>query len=84
MLRFIKVNIGEDIYFNLQANVSAPKVKIMDYVGYNWYINNSSISNTMHKDIKNVEIDKFLNLSYNRLKDMEGINNDNYEFLELY
>ena len=83
-IRFIKVNIGEDIYFNLQANVSAQKVKIMDYVGYNLYINNSSISNTMHKDIKNVEIDKFLNLSYNRLKDMEGINNDNYEFLELY
>ena len=83
-IRFIKVNIGEDIYFNLQANVSAKKVKIIDYVGYNWYINNSSISNTMHKDIKNVEIDKFLNLSYDRIKEKEGINNENYELLELY
>lgn len=83
-IRFEKVNIGEDIYFNLQANAIAKKVKIIDYVGYNWYINTSSISNTTHKDIKKVEVDKFLNLSYDKLKEINGINEENYEYLELY
>ena len=48
------------------------------------YINTSSISNTTHKDIKNVEIYKFLDSSYDKLKEIKGINDENYEFLELY
>ena len=83
-INFIKVNIGEDIYFNLQANALAKKVKILDYVGYHWYLNTSSISNTMHKDIKKVEIDKMLNASYDRLKEKKAITEENYPFLELY
>lgn len=83
-IKFIKVNIGEDIYFNLQVNALAKKVKITSYVGYHWYTNTSSISNTSHKDIKKVEIDKFLNESYSKLKEKNAITEENYEFLELY
>lgn len=83
-IKFIKVNIGEDIYFNLQANAMAKKVKVLEYVGYHWYLNTNSISNTMHKDIKNVEIDKMLNASYDSLKEKNAITDKNYELLELY
>lgn len=83
-INFIKVNIGEDIYFNLQANAMAKKVKVLEYVGYHWYLNTNSISNTMHKDIRNVEIDKMLNASYDKLKERNAITDKNYELLELY
>lgn len=83
-INFIKVNIGEDIYFNLQANAMAKKVKVLEYVGYHWYLNTNSISNTVHKDIKNVEIDKMLNASYDSLKEKNAITDKNYELLELY
>lgn len=83
-IRFIKVNIGEDIYFNLQANAMAKKVKILKYVGYHWYLNTSSISNTAHKDIKNVEIDKMLNSSYDNLKERNAITDENHDLIELY
>lgn len=83
-INFIKVNIGEDIYFNLQVNAMAKKVKVLEYVGYHWYLNTNSISNTIHKDIKNVEIDKMLNTSYDKLKEKNAITDENYELLELY
>lgn len=83
-IKFVKVNIGEDIYFNLQVNALAEKVKIIDYVGYYWYTNNESISNTMHKDIKNLEIDKMLNGSYDSLIEKNAINPNNKELIELY
>lgn len=83
-IKFVKVNIGEDIYFNLQVNALAKKAKIIDYVGYYWYTNNESISNTMHKDIKNLEIDKMLNGSYDSLIEKNAINPNNKELIELY
>ena len=83
-ISFLKVNIGEDIYFNLQVVAIAKKVKIIGYSGYNWYTNTLSISNTMHKDIKNLEIDKLLNESYNDLKNKNAITHENYQYLELY
>ena len=83
-IKFVKVNIGEDIYFNLQVNALAKKVKIIDYVGYYWYTNNESISNTMHKDIKNLEIDKMLNGSYDSLIEKNAIKPNNKELIELY
>lgn len=83
-IKFVKVNIGEDIYFNLQVNALAKKVKIIDYVGYYWYTNNESISNTMHKDIKNLEIDKMLNGSYDSLIEKNAITPNNKELIELY
>ena len=83
-IKFINVNIGEDICFNIQANVLAKKVKIIDYVGYYWYTNLQSISNTSHKDIKNLEIERMLNYSYNKVKEKNAINEKNSEYLELY
>ncbi len=83
-IEFKKVNIGEDIYFNMQVNNLAKKIKIINYVGYHWYVNNESISNTMHKDIKNLELDKMLNLSYDVLKEKNAINKGNIQYIELF
>ena len=82
-LKIINMNIAEDIYFNLLAYNLTDKIKIIDYVGYNWYLNTESISNTTHKDISKIEIFKFLNTSYEDLKKI-GALEKNYEILEYY
>lgn len=83
-IKFVKVNIGEDIYFNMQVNAIAKKVKIIDYIGYYWFTNNESISNTMHKNIKNLEINKMLNGSYNAIVEKNAITDENRDLIELY
>lgn len=83
-IKFVKVNIGEDIYFNMQVNAIAKKVKIINYVGYYWFTNSESISNTMHKDIKNLEIDKMLNGSYDAIVEKNAIVDENKDLIELY
>ena len=34
-IEFLSVNIGEDVYFNIQAMMISKKIKIIDYIGYN-------------------------------------------------
>ena len=82
-LKFVNMNIAEDIHFNLLAYNLTEKIKIIDYVGYNWFLNTQSISNTTHKDITKIEVFKFLNTSYNDLKKIDAIEK-NYEILEYY
>jgi len=43
-------NIGEDIYFNLQAINLTSNVSIINYTGYNWFFNKQSISNKIKKE----------------------------------
>ena len=52
-IQFLNYDIGEDIYFNLSLYSFSPKVGILNYVGYNWFYNNLSISNTKHKGLNN-------------------------------
>ena len=51
-IEFLDNNIGEDVFFNLQALQLTDKIKILDYIGYNWFYNTSSVSNTIQKNIK--------------------------------
>ena len=46
---FFEYPIGEDIYFNIKAYSKTNKISVIEYIGYNWYYNNSSVSNTVHK-----------------------------------
>lgn len=41
--------IREDVYFNIVAYSTAKSVKVIEYVGYNWYFNTKSISNTSQR-----------------------------------
>lgn len=38
-ITFLNVNIGEDVFFNIQAMLLSKKIKIIDYIGYNWFFN---------------------------------------------
>ena len=43
-IEFLDNNIGEDVFFNLQALQLTDKIKILDYIGYNWFYNTRSVS----------------------------------------
>ena len=40
---------GEDIVFNLHSIFKTDKIKVIKYSGYDWYFNESSITNTIYK-----------------------------------
>ncbi len=50
-IRFLPVPLGEDIYFNVLCYSHTDKVAYTEYVGYQWIINNQSVSNTVHKTV---------------------------------
>lgn len=82
-LEFLDNNIGEDVYFNLIAMLVAEKVKILKYVGYNWFYNEKSVSNTKQRKFRDINVFGFLDSCYDELKRRKLIE-DNYEILELY
>lgn len=48
-IEYMSVPVGEDIYFSIKANFKSKKKKVISYSGYNWFYNDTSISNTVHK-----------------------------------
>lgn len=82
-ITFLPVNIGEDVYFNMQAMLLTDKIKIIDYIGYNWYFNTNSVSNTTQKNIKNLQVYELLNNCYDILK-QKNILEKHYEIIEMY
>lgn len=56
-IEFLDYGIGEDVYYNLVAFSKNPKIEIMDYIGYNWFFNTKSVSNTSQRGLsKDVDI----------------------------
>lgn len=82
-LEFLDNNIGEDVYLNLQAYLLTDKLKSIDYIGYNWFFNTKSVSNSSQKDFDKINVNKLLNESINSLIKRNLIK-DNYEYLELF
>ena len=70
-IRFLDTNSSEDVYFNLMIYNKTDKISIIDDVGYNYFYNKNSLSNTVHKgfkkDIKIVQLLDLINVkeSYN-------------------
>lgn len=61
-IEFFDYGIGEDVYFNLCMYSYNPKVIILDYVGYNWFFNTKSVSNTSQRGLnKDIDILVLLN-----------------------
>ncbi|WP_408069562.1 glycosyltransferase family 2 protein [Butyrivibrio sp. JL13D10] len=50
-IRFLPVPLGEDIYFNVLCYSHTDKVAYTNYIGYQWVINDSSVSNTVHRSV---------------------------------
>lgn len=55
-IEFLSYGIGEDVYFNLLIYSFEPKITILNYIGYNWFFNTKSVSNTSQKGL-NKEVD---------------------------
>ncbi len=81
-ITFLENNLGEDMYFNLKALLLG-NVKSIDYVGYNWFFNTKSVSNTIQKNITQLQVFELIDSCYNMLKE-NGILEKNYEMIEAH
>lgn len=82
-VEFLSVNLGEDIYFNLKAILVSDKIKIIPYIGYNWYFNTKSVSNTTQKNITQLQVYELLNSCYDMVKN-EGLLEKNYDIIKTH
>ncbi len=82
-IEYLPNDIGEDIYFILQAMFLSNKIKIIDYVGYNWFYNTQSVSNTSHRNAKKVHVYYLLDSCLRVVKE-KGILIKNFEIIEMY
>lgn len=81
-IKFMITPIGEDVYFNLQVNTISNKIKVIDYKGYNWYLNTKSVTNTITNKIKKIDVINLLNEHYKVIE--KNINDDNKDLLTMY
>lgn len=80
-IAFLDSNIGEDMYFTIQAILKTNKVKIIDYVGYNWFYNELSVSNTSHKNLNNnLQFDFLINELYKKIDEGQIVENPYIEY----
>ena len=80
-IEFLPNNLGEDFYFNIQALIMSEKVYRISYVGYNWYYNEESVSNTTQKSFEKADIFNLLNNIYKRYEESKSLQN-NREYIE--
>lgn len=80
-IEFLKVKMGEDIYFNVLAISYSDKSTVINYAGYNWLYNEESVSNTIHT--KNTDSNK-KDLLFLFDKILQNINNSYYEKNKIY
>ena len=62
MVEFFDNSYGEDIPFMVTENSRADVCVIMPYVGYNWFDNEKSVSNTSQKSLTQKNIDDIVKL----------------------
>jgi glycosyltransferase involved in cell wall biosynthesis len=80
-IEFLDNNIGEDVFFNLQAINLTDKVSIIDYRGYNWFYNQESVSNTKQKTMQSsLDVMRLIDACYGKLKEIGAIDNPEVEF----
>lgn len=84
-IEFLSYKIGEDVYFNLLAYSKKPKIKIIDYIGYNWFFNTESVSNTTQKGLdSDIDITYLLDNINNNYKDKGRNELLNYFYFRYY
>lgn len=80
-IEFLNSNIGEDVHFTIQAVSMTSKIKIIPYVGYNWFYNEDSVSNTAHKNMNNnLQFGLLLEKTYNSITEKVASKNDYLEY----
>lgn len=84
-IKFLSYKIGEDVYFNLLAYSKNPKIRIIDYIGYNWFFNTKSVSNTTQKGLNNgIDITYLLDKINKNYKDKVENELLNYFYFRYY
>ena len=76
-LEFLNYILGEDVYFNLAAYSKTKRVWCISYIGYNWFDNQESISNTAHKGFKKEADILFL---FNKLDEKIEMKDDFFKY----
>ncbi len=66
-LAYLDTNIGEDICFTLPAVLDALHVEVIPYVGYNWFLNEESVSSTSHKTSDGLDFERMLDTLHDDL-----------------
>ena len=51
-IEFFNNNIGEDVAFSMKEAILSDKYSFIPYIGYNWYLNEESVSETEHKGFR--------------------------------
>lgn len=80
---FLENNIGEDTYLCLLSVLTSNNMKVIDYVGYNWFINDESVSNTSQTNINKVNVYKLLNSCYDEII-KRNLLDKNYEIIQAH
>lgn len=82
-LKFLEINIADDIYLNVLANLKLQVLPI-EYSGYNWVDNKSSVSNTDHKGFnKKLDFIPFLDKTHIDTKSLK-ISKEEKSLLEYF
>lgn len=80
-IQFLKTNIGEDIPFTIVAVNITDKIKMIDYIGYNWFYNEKSVSSTSHKSMSNnLQFEYMIQSLYKQLSDHNVTFDNNIEY----
>ena len=74
-IEFLDTAIGEDTFFNLKCYIYTNKIKYIDYIGYNWFYNKESVSNSKQKGLRKecdmlVLMNNLYELYQNRMDDI--------------
>lgn len=76
-IEFLDYGLGEDVYFSLTAYACTDKIKTIDYIGYNWFYNEESVSNTSQRGFQS-ELNPLYLL--NKIYENTGKKNQFYEY----
>lgn len=61
-ITFFSNSYGEDFPFTLRENVMSANYRIVPYIGYNWFFNDKSVSNTTQKSLSEKNVKDILKL----------------------
>jgi glycosyltransferase involved in cell wall biosynthesis len=72
-ISFLDTNIGEDAFFSIPALVLTNRIRALPYCGYNWFCNESSVSNTKQRTSSGLRFERTLDdvLGFLRTRDVQ-------------
>lgn len=84
-IKFFVTDYGEDFPFTGMENTITQNYKIVDYTGYNWFMNDASVSNTSQKKLTDKNVESIIRLidKLKSVKDASGFATGEYDYMVL-